>query len=186
MHGTSLIAEFAGYRTIADSLSHRNLHTPDAVAVRMLRAGEVNVEITVRDLEAKVQALANGLVNLTACGDRALLLFKAGPEFVTAFLACQRAGVVAVPVRLPTGRESHARILSIVSDCDPSAILTQADARDSIASYQFARPVYEIDRLSPASGDIGRDRRTDLALLQYTAGTTGTPKGVMISHKSID
>jgi thioester reductase-like protein len=185
MQGTDFIAEVASYRTIADGLKSRANLRPDAIAVRLLRSGEANLEVSVRELEDKVQALANELQYLTTCGDRALLLFKTGPEFITAFLACQRAGLVAVPLRLPTPRESQVRISAVLADCDPSIILTQSGARDSIAAYQFARPILEIDRMPAIARDIGQDRGTELAFLQYTAGTTGTPKGVMISHENL-
>jgi thioester reductase-like protein len=130
--------------------------------------------------------LASLLARRTSPGDRVLLLFKSGPEFITAFLACQRAGVIAVPVRLPGVRESQVRIFSIIRDCTPSLVLTQLRARQSLASYQFSQPVVEVDvqqlDISQKSDD---GRWTELALLQYTSGTTGTPKGVMISHQNL-
>jgi thioester reductase-like protein len=185
MHGTSLSADFAASSTIADGLARWAVRKPDAIAVRLLRAGLPAVEITYGELERNVCELASVLREQTRCGDRALLLFKTGPQFVTAFLACLRAGLVAVPVRLPTPRESQARLLGIAADCQPSLILTQSGVRGAFGSYDLAQRIIEIDRPFSASNVGEPDRRTDLALLQYTSGTTGTPKGVMISHENL-
>ncbi|KZN46883.1 hybrid non-ribosomal peptide synthetase/type I polyketide synthase [Pseudoalteromonas luteoviolacea] len=127
-------------------------------------------------------------------GDRALLLYNSGFEFVEAFFACLYAGVVAVPVYPPKKNQNIARLRSIIFDAGAKGVLTSEKVN------AIARPLFEaeaslnnlalfatdtIKNEIPASWQVAQPEAHELAFLQYTSGSTGDPKGVMVSHGNI-
>ncbi|KZN68930.1 hybrid non-ribosomal peptide synthetase/type I polyketide synthase [Pseudoalteromonas luteoviolacea] len=127
-------------------------------------------------------------------GDRALLLYNSGFEFVEAFFACLYAGVVAVPVYPPKKNQNIARLRSIIFDAGAKGVLTSEKVN------AIARPLFEaeaslnnlalfatdtIKEEVPISWQVAQPQAHELAFLQYTSGSTGDPKGVMVSHGNI-
>lgn len=174
--------------TLVDLLHRRSLHQPQQIAYRFLSNGEDETDtITYRQLVLRSQAVAAKLQETMSPGDRALLLYPAGLDFIIAFFACLYAGIIAVPAYPPRRNQKLARIESIVSDADPAAVLTTtASWRQWQTQCGQLKPIltdkvkYEgVDALFPAVTS------QDLAFLQYTSGSTGNPKGVMVSHRNI-
>jgi amino acid adenylation domain-containing protein len=145
------------------------------------------------DLAGDAERMGRALAARLAVGDRALLLMSAVPEFAVAFLGCLAAGVVAVPVPPPMDETSLRRMVGVAEDCGISLIvsvrpihdLTVADPRLSrwCSRYRWLL-ADEPDALAAPAGPRGLPAvdPADIAFLQYTSGSTRTPRGVRVTH----
>ncbi len=160
----------------------------------MPERGGAHVHLTFAELRHRARVVAARLARRTARGDRAILLFPPGLEFLVAFFGCLAAGVIAVPLMVPrrnAGRDSSA---AIIADCAPKVAMTTRElleGRPDVAE-RFRDPGFGWMTVSAAddpAGDSGAvlspPARDDLAFLQYTSGSTSTPKGVMVAHDNL-
>ena len=175
--------------TLVQSLQRRAAQTPDQVALRFLaESAEHSVVLSYRDLDQRARTIAAALQANADLGDRAVLLFPSGPDYVAAFFGCLYAGVIAVPAYPPesTRRHHQARLLSIISDAEPRLLLTIASLADGLSQLENAPPVLSVDRLEGAGNWVAPDLHPDdIAFLQYTSGSTALPKGVQVSHGNL-
>jgi acyl-CoA synthetase (AMP-forming)/AMP-acid ligase II len=158
------------------------------------RGGERPV-LTFAELHARAQAVARHLAERGEPEERAALLFPPGLDFIVAFFACLYAGIIAVPMMIPRRDSRRDASRAILADCTPRFALTtrallyesRPDLRHRLADAGLAW-VFPED--IPAATDAGAEfptapRRGDVAFLQYTSGSTATPKGVMVSHGNL-
>ncbi|HXA87105.1 MAG TPA: AMP-binding protein [Mycobacterium sp.] len=149
--------------------------------------------LTWSQLYRRVQNVAAQLSVRGSIGDRAVILAPQGLDYIAAFFGAMQAGRIAVPLSLPTGGAHDERVISVLRDASPAAILTTSFAVGDVSEYakpqsgESAPSVIEVDLLgeearkeSNAWGD-----RPSVAYLQYTSGSTRQPAGVMISHKNL-
>jgi acyl-CoA synthetase (AMP-forming)/AMP-acid ligase II len=138
--------------------------------------------------------VAASLVARRATGERVLLLFAPGLEFVTGFFGCLYAGAVAVPVQPPSrGRARRAlpRLRGVAADARPVVALATADTIELMQPLLTEAPELahiawiDIDGIDVAASCEPTARADDLAFLQYTSGSTSTPRGVMVSHANL-
>jgi len=153
--------------------------------------------LTYTELECSARALAVCLQAMGAQDKRVILLCKPGLHYMIGYWGCVFSGAIAVPAFPPvTGRleKTLARIEAIMEDCEPDIILATSDliaSSDKLAEQsKWFRDtnwlaVDEID-INQATRWVNPDvKATDIAFLQYTSGSTSTPKGVMVEHGNL-
>ena len=173
-------------------LWQRAQNQPDRSAYIFLQNGETESErLTYGELDRQARAIASHLQQWR--GERALLLYPSGLEFITAFFGCLYAGVIAVPVYPPRRSQKLSRLLSIVNDAQGQLALTTTSILGDIEKRWSEED--ELGQLKWVATDTITANRGEfvphtvtpesLAFLQYTSGSTGTPKGVMVTHGNI-
>ena len=189
----------ASYKNLVELLRTRALEQGTATAFTFLDDGErEGARFTYAELDERARAIAAALRHRgVAPGDRALLLYPPCLDFIPAFFGCLYAGVVAVPAYPPQPSQlsrTLPRLLSIVSDADVAAVLANDAVVAAGARMAEQTPALAaIPWLATDTLDIGRaaDWRApcvapdDLAFLQYTSGSTASPRGVMVSHANL-
>ncbi|OWT62090.1 AMP-binding protein [Candidimonas nitroreducens] len=144
------------------------------------------------ELAARARAIAARLLRDTRPGEPVLLVFQAGPEFLSAFMGCLWSGRLATPINPPRRNRLIERLVAVASDSGARVALTSADQMGSIAEWRQASeqlgaldwvPVDDLaDEPSLAPAAIAAD---DVAFLQYTSGSTALPKGVRVGHGNL-
>lgn len=182
---------------LIDLLRERALARGDERAFVFLEDGSVESQmITYGGLDERAKAVAADLQEISRPGDRALLLYPAGLEFLEGFFGSLYAGVIGIPTPPPEAsrlKRTGPRLRSIADDAQASLILTTSKIRAIIEQSDppiFERPMRWLitDAVDPARAGAWREPRLPrdaLAYLQYTSGSTSSPKGVMIGHENL-
>ncbi len=184
---------FFGPPTLVELLHHRATYQPNVNTYTFLVDGEdQEIPMSNLELDRQARAIAARLQDLGMAGERALLLYPSGLDFVAAFFGCMYAGVVAVPAYPPRMNRSLYRIQAIAGDAQAKVALTTRNVIDRVQLDETPdlKSMYweATDELAPGLEDLWREpdvHPETLAFLQYTSGSTGTPKGVMVSHGNL-
>jgi acyl-CoA synthetase (AMP-forming)/AMP-acid ligase II len=195
MDFTEPVAEFS---TLVEILRWRALHQPDQRTHTYLIDGEGEGDhLTHATLDHQARSIGALLQNNRAGGERALLLYPAGLEFIAAFFGCLYAGVIAVPLPAPNlaqPQRTLPRLRAVISDAQPSVVLTTsaifANTEGLFTQAPELRKLRWVvtDEVTGSLAQAWRDpavTSNTLALLQYTSGSTAEPKGVEISHGNL-
>ncbi|EGJ32724.1 MULTISPECIES: fatty acyl-AMP ligase [Moorena] len=187
------------FSTLIDLLQYRSHYQSARKAYSFLQNGEKEVNsLSYKELDEKARAIAVELQKQVDRNERALLLYPQGLEFIAALFGCLYAGVVAIPAPPPDPirlKRTLPRLEAIVFDAQASVILTdfskysQLKESTSQLSSEFQSIKWIVSDKIPISlsqkwqkPDLNGDT---LAYLQYTSGSTSTPKGVMLTHKNL-
>ena len=150
--------------------------------------------LTYCELERRALAIAAELQSYFSSGERVLLIFPPGTEFPTAFYGCLCAGMIAVPTYPPYSNQFLANLKAIVSDAGPTVALTTTFIMEKYKRQIDQTPGLKtltwipIDTIADDRADVWQEPpigADSLAVLQYTSGSTGSPKGVMVSHGNL-
>ena len=169
---------------------------PQELAYALVRDNlELESQLTYGELEHTVRSLAGHLARRARPGTRALLLYPPGLDVVCAFWACLCAGLVPVPAPAPDPvRRKHSlpRLRAIIEDAQLSLVLTTSGIEIVSSELSIAKDGSQIEWMATDQPydqadavELPRLNETALAYLQYTSGSTATPRGVMISHGNV-
>lgn len=183
-------------QSIVHVLKARARQQPDRRAYSiLLRTGASARAVTYEALDGQARATAAELQAKGLQGKRAVLLLPPGADYIGSFFGCLYAGVTAVPCYPPgLTRASSDTIVRVANDCGAAAVLTSSrwleDPRmtDLLERCKSHPLRIATDALDARSGDryISHDPEPrDTAFLQYTSGSTGDPKGVIVSHGNV-
>jgi acyl-CoA synthetase (AMP-forming)/AMP-acid ligase II len=184
--------------SLVDILRGRADAQPSRRAFTLLEDGETETRhLDFAGLDRQARAIAATLQQYAAPGERALLLYPFGLDYIAAFFGALYAGVVAVPVYPPDPARPHRtlpRLQAIARDSQATLVLTTGPIRelvDGLAHHapELASPRWvATDALAPGSEREWRPPEVTpgtLAFIQYTSGSTGTPKGVLLTHGNL-
>lgn len=180
---------------MVDIISNRALESPEHIVFRFLPEGTDEGEsLSFEQLDSMARSVASCLQQNGKKGDRVVLFFQPGIPYIISLFACFYAGMVAVPAYPPRRNRSSYRVFSIVENAGVTICLTSQQVKKDIernfasdfASQNLQWICYE-DAILNDSGFWSDPnlKGEELALLQYTSGSTGEPKGVMITHYQI-
>ncbi|HEY6802663.1 MAG TPA: amino acid adenylation domain-containing protein [Pyrinomonadaceae bacterium] len=177
--------------TLIDLLRLRSFNEPKLTAYRFLAGAENETDVTYGELDLRARAVATLLESRNLTGERVLLLYPPGLDFISAFFGCLYAGTVAVPASLPRTKRGLARLRTIIDDAEAAGVLTTQQVFSRLESLKDSDASLEWLTTDSVATDFATDWREpllnsdDLAYLQYTSGSTATPKGVMITHGNV-
>jgi acyl-CoA synthetase (AMP-forming)/AMP-acid ligase II len=181
--------------TLVDLLHSRAGRQPNDLVYRFIQDSETEIiTITYGELDRRARAIGAWLESFDASGERALLLYPAGLDYIASFMGCLYAGVTAVPAYPPRINRPVPRIQSIVDDSHASFALTTSAILANIEKrFEHAPDLKGATLVKHRSGSSGvgsglafsQISSDTLAFLQYTSGSTSQPKGVMLSHGNL-
>ena len=181
--------------TFVELLQRRNADRSAHCPFRFLADGESEEHnLSYAELDRQARAIAAWLQRTQRAGDRAILIYPPGLEYITAFFGCLYAGVIAVPAYMPRMNRLTSRLLSIVADAKPSLVLTTKKILTDVTKRLAGVPELlslqwmATDNLEPGIESAWRKPELtgeSLAFLQYTSGSTQAPKGVMVTHRNL-
>lgn len=190
-----MIKSFNKAKSLVDIVRYYASQKKDETAYVYLVDGEDHeAPISFSELDRQSRAFAATLQKITQPGDRALLLYPSGLEFIVAFLGCMYAGVIAIPTIVPHLKRATPRFRSMLGDAHAIVACTQQESFEKLRVLFNEYPEFHElkwvvnESIEAGSEDKWREVAVDteeLAFLQYTSGSTSSPKGAMITHRGL-
>lgn len=189
------MAEQCLIKTLIDLLDFQAEHYANKTIFTVIKDVSQKIDsITYGELAQKGKSLAVNLQKIASPGERALLVYPTGLDFIVAFYGCLYAGIIAVPAYPPRPNQKLSRLESIINNATPVIALTTTSVFLTLETRLAQSPELRqckwinTDNFSEELAANWRHPQISadsLAFLQYTSGSTGKPKGVMLSHKNV-
>ena len=184
------------FHTLVDVLRQRAAAVPDQCLYTLLADGEIESgSLTYAELDVMARHVAQRLLQDASPGDRAMLLYPVGLDYLVGFFGCLYAGIIAVPAYpLKAENKSGGRIRTMIADCTPRLVLTCArlvpSVKSALAEVEEASTLQVLGTDDYTGGDSSEDVsvRIDghhVAFLQYTSASIAEPKGVRVTHANL-
>jgi len=180
--------------TLVGLLRRRAQERPAEKLYTFLQDDNEETSLTYAELDQRARRLAARLQHLGARGERVLLLYPSGLDFIIAFFGCLYAGAVAVPAYPPRLNRNLIRLQAIISDAQARFVLTTTPilsrVKRSLSELPDLNQLQWVDT-DQAEGPAADDwvdpaiSKETLAFLQYTSGSTSSPRGVMLNHGNL-
>lgn len=181
--------------TLLSVIQRRALRFPNREALLFLANGKDETEkMTVGELNLKAQSIATYLQQKKQIGQRVLLFYPPGLDFISAFLGCLYAGVIAVPIPCPKENEfekTRDSLMAIAKDADIAGIFTTQCYLKNLKKYfktkSLDKDIFIVDTatLNDQKYKSIQIKKTTIAYLQYTSGSTSAPKAAVITHENL-
>jgi acyl-CoA synthetase (AMP-forming)/AMP-acid ligase II/acyl carrier protein len=186
--------------SLVEILRWRADHQSDQPAFTFLPDGETNeLTLTYGDLDLQARAIAAQLQARGLQNQPVLLIYPHSLDYVVAFFACLYAGAIAVPIYPPRNNRSLNRVVAVAEDAGASTVLTTDQVLENFVSTSKGNtsndlttleqrtwiPTTTVDTQQAHHWQTPTLTRENLAFLQYTSGSTSSPKGVMVSHGNL-
>lgn len=205
-----LLLEAYFMATIIERLASLAGKQPDNVAITYLSAADVGIsertdasrtDVTYAELNNAAIRFAGRLLQVIKPGDVAVIVLPHGLDFVVTFLGCLYAGVIPAPSSFPRrdrrrdANHKSTRFVSICRHARPALLLTGPDSKSHLSTFLDEDEHFEMLEVSNLLNDVSpaydasvklpEIHPEDTAFLQYTSGSTGSPKGVIVTHANL-
>lgn len=177
-------------RNLSTTLENRATYHGKNLAYRYLTFDQQEICLSYTELWQQSELIASALRHGLNPGDRVILAYQPGLDFVIALFACLSADLIVVPLPFPRSGETTHRFIHVFKDCDPRVILTNESNEALLRKALPPEAAALVASNTRCYTDVIRHTNqsrfdSDIKILQYTSGSTGFPKGVMLSNDNL-
>ena len=185
---------FHAFDTLIDILQWRAVNESAKMAYQFLDSDDSWQMVTYQELDKKAKEIGGFLQSIGTKGDRVLLFFNPGLDYIASFYGCLYAGMIAVPSYPPKINREVLRVDTILKDAGASIVLTTDFLLSKLDRFLEKKPelkhlhwvnIHDISSSYSDKWNHSGLKREDVCYLQYTSGSTADPKGVMVSHGNL-